>query len=62
MSLVLSPDPNMSLSYFHFISNDLEAMRQLRVLATRHGVTLLLPDHVVREVARNPVVKVAEAL
>jgi predicted nucleic acid-binding protein len=62
MGLVLSLDLNVILSYFHFISNDREAMRQLRVLVKRHRVPLLLPDHVVHEFARNRVVKVAESL
>jgi len=47
MSLVLSVDLNVNLPYFHFISNDREAMRQLRVLVKRHRVILLLLDHVV---------------
>jgi len=62
MSQLLFLDTNVFLSFFHFSSDDLEALRQLTVLVKGQKVKLLLPDQVIHEFRRNRDGKVAEAL
>lgn len=55
-------DTNVWLSFYHFSSDDLEALRKLGVLIERGTVRLLLPDQVIDEFRRNREAKIADAL